>query len=184
MESKIDKVLLNKNLIELKNGSEDAFDSIYEITNKSVYMLILSILKDKFKAEDIMQDTFMKVRTNIDQYKPNTNGLAWVLTIAKSLAINEYNRNKRDVPTDFSEPTMQKPYIDVNFDRIEYKQILEKAFEVLNERERGIVLLHAVKGIKHKDIAKIYDITLSNALFIYHNSLKKLQKVLEGERNE
>ena len=184
MENKVDKALLNAKLIELQSGSEAAFDSIYEITNRSVYVLIFSILNDKFKAEDIMQDTYMKIRTHIDQYKPNTNGLAWVLTIAKSLAINEYNRNKRDLPTDFSEPTMQKPYIDNNFTRIENRQILEKAFEVLNERERGIVLLHAVKGIKHKDIAEVYEITLSNALFIYHNSLKKLQKVLEGDLNE
>ena len=184
MNSKVDKALLNDNLILLQQGNESAFDRVYEMTNKSVYILIYSILKDSYKAEDIMQDTYVKIRRNISQYQPNTNSLAWVLTIAKSLAINEYNRAKRDLPTDFSEPTMQKPFIDNNFDRIANRQILEEAFKVLSDRERGIVFFHAVKGVKHKDIAKVYDITLSNTLWIYHNSMKKLKKVLEGELNE
>ena len=183
MAEKIDKALLNKNLIKLQQGDEGAFDAVYEITSKSVYILIFSILKDKGKAEDIMQNTFIKIRTNIDQYKPNTNSLAWVLTIAKSLAINEYNRAKRDIPTDFSMPTMQKPYIDQNLQQVEDRMLLYEAFKVLNEREKGIVLLHSIKGIKHKDIAKIYDITLSNTLWIYHNSIKKLKNAIE-ELNE
>lgn len=184
MSEKIDKAVLNENLIKLQQGDEHAFDRVYEMTSKSVYILCFSVLKDSYKAEDIMQNTFIKVRTNVSQYEPNTNPLAWILTIAKSLAINEYNRVKRDVPTDFSEPTMQKPYVDKNLEAVENQQILKKAFEVLNERERNIVLLHTMKGMKHNDIAKVYDLTLSNTLWIYHNSLKKLRKALEGEFDE
>ena len=184
MNSKVDKASLNDNLILLQQGNESAFDRVYEMTNRSVYMLILSILKDKYKSEDIMQDTYIKIRKNISQYKPNTNSLAWVLTIAKSLAINEYNRAKRDLVTDFTLPTMEKPYSEAGFNRIDDRQILEQAFKVLSDRECGIVFLHAVKGVKHKDIAKVYDITLSNTLWIYHNSMKKLKVALEGELNE
>ncbi|MDD7458115.1 MAG: RNA polymerase sigma factor, partial [Clostridia bacterium] len=88
MSEKIDKAVLNENLIELQQGDEHAFDRVYEMTSKSVYILCFSVLKDSYKAEDIMQNTFIKVRTNVSQYEPNTNPLAWILTIAKSLAIN------------------------------------------------------------------------------------------------
>lgn len=184
MGEKISKALLDENLILLQQGDERAFDRVYEMTKRSVYILCFSILKDSYKAEDVMQSTFIKVRTSISQYVPNTNPLAWILTIAKSLSINEYNKSKRDVPTDFSEPTMQKPYEDKNLEAIENQQILKKAFEVLSERERNIVLLHTMKGMKHKDIAKVLDLSLSNTLWIYHNSLKKLRKALEGEFDE
>lgn len=184
MSDRIDKALLNKNLISMQQGDENAFNLVYEMTSKSVYILIFGVLKDRQKSEDIMQNTYIKVRKNITQYNPDSNSLAWILTIAKSLAINEYNRVKREIPTDFDTTYNIGSYDDKNLEAVENKQILQKAFDVLDERERNIVLMHTVKGIKHKDIALINGISLSNALWIYHNSLKKLKKALEGEFDE
>jgi RNA polymerase sigma-70 factor (ECF subfamily) len=63
----------------------------------------------------------------------------------------------------------------------EDKLVLETTLEILAEDERQIVLLHAVSGMKHKEIAKNLGIPLSTALSKYHRALKKLKENLKEE---
>lgn len=175
---------LDKYMERLQLGNEDAFDIIYEEMHKGVYVLILSVLKEKYSAEDITQNTFVKLRTNISQYKLGTNPVAWILTIAKSLAINEFNRKKRDIPTDFNSLEMQNTCGAYDIDFLLDRQILKTAMTKLTERERTVVLMHAVAGYKHREIAEILELTQSNTLWIYHNSLKKLKVALQEEDYE
>ncbi|MCK5731427.1 MAG: hypothetical protein KAH13_00260, partial [Tenericutes bacterium] len=75
---------------QLKSGDQNAFDMIYKLTHRKIYFVALPILRDKALAEDIMQDTYLKFLEKLYDYKTK-NSLAYILTIARNLAINEYN---------------------------------------------------------------------------------------------
>lgn len=79
---------LEKKIAELKSGNKRAFDYIYEHTNRSVYFAILYIVRDKMYAEDILQDTFIRAISALNQYQTGTNFSAWICKIGKSLALN------------------------------------------------------------------------------------------------
>lgn len=64
----------------------------------------------------------------------------------------------------------------------EDKIVLEAALDILSEEERNIVLLYAVTGLKHKEIAESLGLSLSTALSKYHRALKKLRNHLTGRR--
>ena len=89
------KILIEK----LKNGDMSVFDDIYYSTKDNVYYTILSIVKDASLSEDIMQETYLKTLEKIHSYKPSNSFNSWIITIARNLAINEYNRRKRECST-------------------------------------------------------------------------------------
>ena len=87
----------------LKNGNLNAITPIYKQMSKPVYTVAFAILKDEGASQDIMEDTFIKVRQNINNYQENTNPSAWILTIARNLALMEYRKRKKEVMFDVQE---------------------------------------------------------------------------------
>jgi len=161
---------------KLKKGEIDALKNIYEILGKSVYLFAFSILRNQYDAEDILQNTFIKVKNNIEQYRSNTNFKNWILTIAKNFALNEYNRKNR-----FTEMKDDVLYISSNEKNFENKEILKKAIKILDIKERQIIMLYALKGFKHKEIAQIMKMPLGTVLWKYNVAIKKLKKEIGNE---
>ena len=63
----------------------------------------------------------------------------------------------------------------------EDRQVLQEALAGLGAEERQIVLLHAVAGLKHREIARLLEQPLSTVLSKYHRGLKKLRALMKGE---
>lgn len=173
---KSQKQQLNNLLLDLKSGNLDALDKIYELTNSAVFSVALSVVHNSEEAKDIMMSTYLRVREKINYYTPNTNGYAWVLTMAKNLSINENKKISRSTPTDFQENEFVATSQDVDCDI----PVFKIAKRVLNAEELTIVLLYSVNGYKHREIAKILDKPLGTVLWSYNNSLKKIKKAIGG----
>jgi len=168
---------LNKLIRNLKNGDEDAFGEIYSAVKDRVFYTVLSIIKDYQLAEDIMQDTFIKVRNNVKSFKEETNPTAWIVTIARNNALNEWKRRKKEMPVDLEEKEyLFNSYTIDNNDT----PVLRIMMKILDETEREIVTLKT-SGFKHSEIAKITGKPLGTVLWIYNKSLKKLKSALEKE---
>ena len=169
----MDKHALNKSLIRMQYGDNTAFEKVYNLTSKGVFSVCLGIVKDRHEAEDAMMATYIKVKEKINYYKPNTNGYAWILTLCKNLCLNEYKKRKRVQVVDFDE----NDYLvsqDDNTNKYDIP-IFNIAKSVLNDTELQIVLMYAVSGYKHKEIAEIMDKPLGTVLWSYNNALKKLK---------
>ena len=67
----MDKKLLDEFLTKLKRGDNEAFDEIYHLTKRGVFSLVLSIVKNPYVAEDLMQDTYLKIKEKIYFLKGN-----------------------------------------------------------------------------------------------------------------
>ncbi|MEG2687726.1 MAG: sigma factor, partial [Clostridia bacterium] len=85
----MDRQQLDEKMLRLQNGDEKAFEEIYNETKKGLFSFILSICKNYHTAEDIMQTTYIRVRTAISTYQAGANALAWIYTIGKNLTLNE-----------------------------------------------------------------------------------------------
>ena len=87
---------LEKAMLDLKAGDVDALGTIYDLTSRGVFTFVLPIIKNYAAAEDIMQQTYIQVFEKIGNYDDHTSARNWILTIAKNLAINEFNKNKKE----------------------------------------------------------------------------------------
>ena len=101
--TRTDTIEMKEIIRQLKNNNLDMFDDFYNLTKNQVYMAIMPILKNRHKTEDIMQETYLRFLNNIGKYKENTNVVAFIVTIARNLALNLYNKVKREVNYDFSQ---------------------------------------------------------------------------------
>jgi len=151
-------------------GQEDAFDVIYYETQKTVYLSIYNIIKDKSLIEDIMQDTYIKVVNSLEYYRRGTNFHAWIATIARNQAINVYNKRKKELLID--------PIDNIAFfeSPVEKNSLLEKALGILDGLEKDIIVYHIVLNFKFKDIADILEIPLSTVFYMYKKALSKIKK--------
>ena len=84
-------------ILDVAKGDTRAFSELYIRTHKSIYGFALSIVKNQQDAEDVMQDTYLKVDRAAGSYQPRGKPMAWLLTIARNLAL-ERLRSRRDVP--------------------------------------------------------------------------------------
>jgi RNA polymerase sigma factor (sigma-70 family) len=175
---------IEKYLLEIVNGNMDALQLLYEELRTSIFALILAIVKNRTSAEDLLQETFIRIYTKAYQYKPNTNAKAWIITIARNLSY-ESLRNNRITNSDIEELTCEdfsniSTLISSNEDQIINKLELTKALLNLEKTDREIVVLHVVAGMKHSEIGKALCIPDGTVRWKYRLALKKLLKQIGG----
>ena len=171
---------LERAIAQMALGDQQALCSLYEQTKTAVYGLILSILKNTQDAEDVLQETYIQVFEHAASYRPEGKPLAWCFTIAKNLALMKLRAQKKAVfaPLEELECFAQKDPAA----SCEEAMVLSCALRVLSEEERQIVLLHAVSGFKHREIAQFLHLHLSTVLSKYYRAMKKLKTNLkEGD---
>lgn len=174
-----DRSELEQLLREVACGNRDALAKVYQNTRGAVYAMALSYLKNAEDAQDITQDTFVRVWEKADQYRPQGSPMAWILTIAKNLALMKLRQGTwRD---DLSESEWQAIPVPVSAVSVEDQAVLQDALAQLEDRERQVVLLHSVSGLKHREIAALLELPLSTVLSKYRRALKKLRAQIEGD---
>ena len=167
---------LDKCIEETAIGNMEGFRNLYEETKSSVYGFALSILKNPDDAEDVLQDCFVKIYGAAGDYKSQGKPLAWIFTITINLCL-QLIRDKQKT-ADISEEDWEKFIGTSDHVSIEDNIVLTEVLKTLDEEDRQIVVLHAVSGMKHREIADFLKIPLSTVLSKYNRSLKKLNAKL------
>lgn len=175
---------LEKALLKLQEGDTNALATIYDLTNKGVFTFILPIVKDYAVAEDVMEQTYITVYEKISLYKEKTNGRNWILTIAKNLAINEFNKSKKIVDYDYNEEGLMPEGL-YNLDENLETPTIKLANEILDETEFKILIMYAVGEYKHREIADMLHLPLGTVTWKYKHALEKIRNELQRrEENE
>ena len=177
---KYDNYILDQYINDIALGNTDALALLYRATQVSVYGFALSILKNIHEAEDILHDVYIKIYENASTYQNNGKPMAWILTITKNLSLMKLRKNKNNIDIDeildFF-PTKHEHY------NTETKLLLTVAFKYISDEERNILMLHAVAGYKHREIAKLLEIPLSTVLSKYNRTIKKIRNFISEEKN-
>lgn len=161
----------------LKSGDETAFDELYEMTYRKIYFVVLPILRDKSLSEDIIQETYLKFLEKLYDYK-SKNSLAYILTIARNLAINEYNKRKRIVKIDTEEMSQfgYDQFLEISAEK---EELIHNALSVLDDLEKNVFLLHTIENMKHKEIALVLNKPLGTITWVYQKAIRKMRKHIE-----
>ncbi|MBE6672136.1 MAG: sigma-70 family RNA polymerase sigma factor [Ruminococcaceae bacterium] len=167
---------LDSLLSAIASGNKKALEQLYTLCSPAVYSFALSILRNEEDAKDVLQDSFVALYRQAEKYRPKGNPMAWILTITKNLCLMKLRQRKKDGDTPLEDLafTLSAPEDSSPEDKI----VIEAALNSLSSEERQIVILHAVAGLRHREIAKILDLALPTALSKYNRALKKLRKML------
>ena len=171
--------LVNK----VKEGDLQAFDELYSLTYNKVYLLALSILKNKVMAEDSAQIISLKSLKSVNQLKNPKTFIAWINKITYNYCLQEISKLKREKNTEYKEDFMMNSKSYEYQDPLEFFLLKESQKEILylisklSEKQSTILVLKYFEGLKISEIAYVLDIPEGTVKTRLHKAKKKLRKL-------
>ena len=162
-------------IISISKGDTKALETLYELIKTDVYAYSLSKLRNKADAEDVTEDTFVKIYKYSSYYNSCGKPLAWVFTIASNLIKRHYEVSSRSVGLEVVENKSGTSFEDAVCNNAFLQQVLS----LLTQEESEIISLRLVSGLKHREIAKLINKPLSYVLSKYNRAVKKLKKEVD-----
>ena len=169
--------VLDDYIAGIAEGDREALAGLYRETHTAVYGFALSLCANAHDAEDVLQDTYLQVSRAAASYQSQGKPMAWMLTIARNLALQRIRERERTVtmtPEDW-----QTQFADRVTFTSEDRLVLETVLSTLGEEDREIVMLHAAAGMKHREIASLLHLPLPTVLSKYNRALKKLREAMK-----
>lgn len=166
-------VALEACIVRIAGGDKDALADLYGRTRPAIYGFALSIVKNAHDAEDILHDVYLQVWNAAAGYRAQGKPMAWLLTITRNLAISRLREHGKTEPLaqeDWQDRIADNPAV-THEDRL----MLQAMLSALGDQERQIVTLHALTGLRHREIAALLGLPLPTVLSKYSRALKKLQ---------
>ena len=179
MSRPIEKMLeaseCDRALSKIAQGKLDAVSVIYKYMQRQIFATAYSLLCDFSLAEDATQDTFVKIIERASFYKVGTSAKAWMLTVARNVALDMLRHRKFEMPDENID-------VDVSERFDEHSVVLslevKAALDSLDEDDRQIVTLKAYSGLRHSEIAQIMGITTEAAKKKYQRAIAKMKEML------
>ena len=163
---------LDNCIIDFIGGDESSFDLIYHETQKSVYLSIYQIVKERNTIEDLMQDTYMKAINALNKYRIGTNFKAWISKIARNNALNFVKRKKKEDIIDADE----RPDV---YGSVSENYFLDFAIRSLSDLEKNIVVYKIVLDLKFREIAEVMELPLGTVYWNYRNAINKMKEEIQ-----
>jgi RNA polymerase sigma-70 factor (ECF subfamily) len=116
----------------------------------------------------------------LSDYK-SKNILSYLITIAKNLAINEYNRRKKVTKLDDLNEFSYEEYIEIKLER---QEIISNALSILDDDEKNVFLLHVIENLTHREISIITSKPTGTVSWLYSKAVKKMKDYLKEENYE
>ena len=174
-------ILSEKSLIEsCISGSRKSQKELYDIFSSKMYAICLRYAKNQMDAEDILQDAFVKLFTNLYKFRGEGSFEGWVRRIFVNTAIEHLRRNNiKFSESDGLENTLSDKHTNA-LDCL-YEKDLMKTSMKLSEGYRTVFHLYAVEGYSHKEIAKKLGITESTSKSQFSRAKAILRDALQHQ---
>ncbi len=170
------------------SGNQASLEQLINRHKDKVFNYVVTVVKDRYLAEDIFQDTFMKVINTFKSgnYKEEGKFIQWVMRIAHNLVIDHFRKNKRFPTIENNENYDIFETLDLKDRSVEetlvYEQILrdvKKLIEYLPEEQREVVMMRHYAEMSFKDIADTTDVSINTALGRMRYALINLRKLVK-----
>ena len=171
---------LSDNLILTRIGAGDmaSFDAVFHEHYDRVYGVLFRLVGNRVEAEDLTQETFLKLFKNLSRYKGKKKFKAYLYTIANHLCIDE-SRKVEFYPLEDEENIVHE-YNDIV--RLEDRAEISYFLNFLSSEQREAVILRFGEQLSFGEIAKVMGCNMRTAQSRVRNALKTMRKEQENER--
>jgi len=164
------------------------FWEIYDPYYGKVRKFILALVKDPWTADDLIQETFLRVQQNLGTLKDSSKLSSWIYRIAYNLCQDHFRRGKAErkrESTDseqtenLAEGFIQEQLIQKELEQREMGRCVQDQIDLLPESLRAVLVLFDIMECSHQEIADILGITVANVKVRLHRARKTLKPILE-----
>ena len=185
-EKELDEVLVR----DLKAGKLEAFDQIVEIYQRKIYALAFNMTRNQMDAQDVAQEVLLSIYRKIDTFQGKSAFSSWVYRITLNASYMKLRTRKKEqyvslddfMPafnnagfqnekiTDWSENTESLLFSN------ETKGVIEKAVDLLPEKEKVVFILRDVEGLSTEKVGEVLDLTVPAVKSRLHRARLFLRK--------
>ena len=175
------------NLIErLKNNStkEKAFGELMKLYKERLYWHIRKIVISHDDADDVLQNTFIKIFRSIDKFKGDSKLFSWMYRIATNESITHINKNAKRLKISNEElqnNTINNLTADVYFEGDAIQLKLQEAIATLPQKQQLVFNMKYFDDMKYKDISEILETSEGALKASYHIAVKKIESFLTSD---
>lgn len=168
-------------------GNENALAELITRHKSRIYTSIYLLVKDEYLAEDIFQDTFIKVIKTLKAGKYNEEGkfLPWVLRIGHNLVIDHFRREKRNPTITNADGFDIFDVLGIYDESIEEKMVKEQTYEdlkalihLLPSEQKEVLIMRHYGDLSFKEIADLTEVSINTALGRMRYALNNLRKMM------
>jgi RNA polymerase sigma-70 factor (ECF subfamily) len=177
-------------MLAFRGGDRTAFDQLFGRWAGPMLRYLERMVRDASSAEDLLQETFLRVFRARERYQPEARFSTWLYTIATNLALNELRRPRRRSPhrsTDEGEndeaPLVLEGHAPPADDLIHARRVraeLERELAALPERQRAALVLSAVEGLSYAEVAVNLETTEKSVKALVHRARATLVAKFKG----
>lgn len=170
-------------ILRLKDpkSKEAAFRELLQLYKERLYWHIRKIVIRHDDADDVLQNTFIKVHRSIDKFKGESKLFSWLYRIATNESITHINKNAKRLQISNEEQksnAINNLTTDVYFEGDEIQLKLQKAIASLPEKQQIVFNMKYFDNIKYKDMADILKTSEGALKASYHIAVKKIETYL------
>jgi RNA polymerase sigma-70 factor (ECF subfamily) len=169
-------------LIQTKTQNE-AFKELVQCYQKPLYYHIRNIVLNHDDTDDVLQNTFIKVFSNIGNFKGESKLYSWMYRIAtnESLTFIEQRAKKQGISNvELQQKAILNLESDVYFEGNEIQIKLQKAIATLPEKQQLVFKMKYFEDMKYENISEILDISVGGLKANYHHAVKKIEEYLKN----
>ena len=176
-----------------KQGSELAFRELIRRYERPVFSLIFRMVRNRELAEDLSQETFVKVLNAVHSYRPEFKFSSWVFKIANNAAIDHLRKRELDTLSLEGSPHAETPEMieatalqlgdrgETQLEEVENRELgrsIEAAIDKLRPEYRSCILLRHVEGRTYEEIAEMLGLPLGTVKTYIHRARNELRIAL------
>ena len=188
LEIKTDEELM----LEYATGKVEAFDELFRRYGEKIYNLFLHSLRNAEIAQDLLQESFVRVIKARHRYKPEKAFSSWVFTIAMNLLRDKYREESRR-QVHLSDNGFDEEFAQVadpggepqqTMEKIQIKEVVEEALQTLPADQREVIILSKYNGFSFLEIGEILKLSPAAAKQKAYRGMQNLRKKLAYLKEE
>lgn len=173
-----------------QQGHEQALSALINRHKDKVYTSVYMLVKDKFLAEDLFQDTFLKIIKTINEgrYAEQGKFLPWAVRVARNLCMDHFRKTRLNVSVtlpdgqDISSLFGCSDLVADGIERREVHESVRKLVEGLPEEQREVIVLRVYADLSFKEISDLTGVSINTALGRMRYALINLRKLITDKQ--
>lgn len=184
-------------MFRYRDGDVRAFELLVTRHRKAVYNFIVRFVRDPAQAEDVLQETFLRIVKSADAYEKQAKFTTWMYTIARNLCVDASRRGKHRKAASLDAPVNGEADAPALIERVadagatidrqaigrQMAERMQQAIAELPDEQREIFLLREVNDLQFNEIAEIVGCPENTVKSRMRYALEKLREALEEYRD-
>ena len=161
------------------------FWEIYDQFHGPVRKFVAAMVRDDWTADDLVQETFLRVQRKLDSLNDHARIKSWIFSIARNQCLDHFRQSRPSAePHDQMRDVIQgsrEPLVQIQLEQHQMSRCVQEKMDLLPESHRAVLNLYDLMGLSHQEIAETMGLKVGAVKVRLHRARKAMEDILERD---